>query len=598
MPNTPPIKEENDDLKGEKLLFSLDALADLSKSIASTKGFHENSKALLHHILGTLLISKGALLLYEESKRQLFVEAARGIKHKSERLNLTLQAVNQLIKHNRPLFIQEASDSLKAFFQDNKNLLGSWQSKLWLPIVIKQKLFGILSLGNKFMNAPYNQNDLSLLNIFAQNIAIAFYNHSLIEDLKRTNFELNYKILELENLYDLGLAISSLMDFNKLANEILMRAISLLDANLGALFVKKEDGSIEIASKFGAKATNEKELREIEQSIVNQIIVNEGEALIVNHPQSSDDLKSRKMLVVPIKVQDKMLGVLWVGDKEGRKKELIDFTKEDARLLSNFANQAAVALENAKLHEASLEKERMERELEVAASIQQNLLPKDAPRIKGFDIASLCIPCRQVGGDYFDFIPLSNNKLGLAIADVSGKGIPASLLVSTLQASLHAHSEGGYSPSQLVTKLAKSMYSCSLPNKFVTFFFAALDLSDGFFTSTNAGHNYPLIINSTGDVKQLKEGGFCLGLFENSEYNQEENQIQSGEILVMYTDGLSEAQNSKEEEFAESGVIEVVRENYKLKAAEIIDKIFESVKKFSSSEQFVDDLTLVILKAE
>jgi sigma-B regulation protein RsbU (phosphoserine phosphatase) len=598
MPNPPPIKEDNTDAKGEKLLFALDALADLSKSIASAKGFHENSKELLHHILGALLISKGALLLYDESKRQLFVEAARGIKHKSDTLNLTLQAVDQLIKHNQPISIRKASGSLKTFFQENINILDSWQSKLWLPIVIKQKLFGVLSLGNKFMNASYNQSDLSLLNIFAQNIAIAFYNYSLIKDLKRINFELNHKILELENLYDLGLAISSLMDFNKLANEILMRAISLLDANLGALFVKKEDGSIEIASKFGAKATNEKELREIEKSIVNQIIVNRGEALIVNHPQSSDDLRSKKMLAVPIKMQDKILGVLWVGEKEGRKKELLDFTEEDARLLSNFANQAAVSLENAKLYAASLEKERMERELEVAASIQQNLLPTDAPRIKGFDISSLCIPCRQVGGDYFDFIPLSNNKLGLAIADVSGKGIPASLLVSTLQASLHAHSEGDYSPSQLVTKLAKSMYSCSLPNKFVSFFFAALNLSDGCFASTNAGHNYPLIINSEGEIKQLKEGGFCLGLFENSEYNQEENQIKPGNILVMYTDGLTEAQNSKEEEFGESRVIEVVRENYKLKAAEIIDKILESVKRFSSSAQFMDDLTLVIIKAE
>jgi len=149
-----------------------------------------------------------------------------------------------------------------------------------------------------------------------------------------------------------------------------------------------------------------------------------------------------------------------------------------------------------------------------------------------------------------------------------------------------------------VQELAKSMYRCSLPNKFVTFFFSILELSKGKMASTNAGHNYPLIINSAGEVKRLKEGGFCLGLFEKSEYSQESNKISHGDIFVMYTDGLSETQNSEEEEFAESRLIEEVISHRKLKAAEIIDKILDSVKKFSSTDQFMDDLTLVIVKAE
>lgn len=594
----PAINNIDANEKAEKLLFALDALADLGKNIASAKDFHSNSKALLHHIMGSLLISKGALLLYDEDKRQLRVEASRGIKNKSSTLKLSIKAVNQLIDGDEPIFLQQPQGTIRSLVEENKSLLESWHCKLWLPLVLKKKLFGVLSLGNKFMNAQYNQSDLSVLSIFSHNIAIALYNYSLIGRLKNINFELNHKILELETLYDLGLAISSLMNFNELADEILMRAISLLDANLGALFIKKDDESVEIVSKFGAKAANEKELKAIEKSIVNQIIVSKGEALIVNHSKSTGELESRKMLAVPIKMQDKILGVLWVGDKEGRQKELLDFTEADARLLNNFANQAAVALENAKLYQASLEKERMERELEVAASIQQNLLPKEAPRIQGYDIASLCIPCRQVGGDYFDFIPLSQEKLALTIADVSGKGIPAALLVSTLQASLQAHSEAEHPPADLVQKLAKSMYRCSLPNKFVTFFFSVLELSKGELSSTNAGHNYPLIISSDGEIKRLKEGGFCLGLFEKSEYSQESNKINQGDILVMYTDGLSEAQNSKEEEFGEPRLIEEVCSHRKLKAAEIIDKILDSVKKFSSTEQFMDDLTLVIIKSE
>ena len=592
------MKEVDAEQKIDKLLFSLNALADLGKSIASIKDFYTNSKALLHHILGALLISKGALLLYDEDNRLLRVEAARGIKHKKDTLNLSFQAARQLIQEKEPILVNQAKGPLKKLINENKSLLESWQCQLWLPMVMKEKLFGILSLGNKFMNAPYTQSDLSLLSIFAHNICIALDNHRLIEHLKRKNFELNHKILELETLYDLGLAISSLMEFNKLADEILMRAISLLDANLGALFIKKEDGSVEIVSKFGAKMADKKELKAIEKSIVNHIIVNKGEALIVNRPPTNSSIKRRKMLAVPIKVQDKILGVLWVGDKEGRQKELLDFNEADARLLSSFAHQAAVSLENAKLHQESLEKERIERELQVAASIQQNLLPKEAPKIKGYDIASLCLPCRQVGGDFFDFIPLSPGKLGLTIADVSGKGIPASLLVSTLQASLQAHCEADYSPASIVHKLAQSIYRCSLPNKFISFFFGVMVLSQRKIISTNAGHNYPLILSYNDEIKRLKEGGFCLGLFEKTEYASEISPIKPGDILVMYTDGLTETQNSKEEEFGESRLIEEVQSCRKLKAAEIIDRLHNSIKRFSSSAPMRDDLTLVIIKAE
>ena len=268
---------------------------------------------------------------------------------------------------------------------------------------------------------------------------------------------------------------------------------------------------------------------------------------------------------------------------------------EDQRLLSNFGSQAGVSIENAKFYAESVEKERLERELQVAASIQRNLLPDSLPEISGFQMAATTLPSRAVGGDHYDFIRRDGEYL-IAIADVSGKGIPAALLVSTLHATFHALAEGEWQLPEMVSKISRSIYASSLSNKFITFVLVRLNPEQKTFHSVNAGHNYPLLISKEGEISTLCKGGMALGLLPGCEYQEEEISLSPGDILVFYTDGVTESFDLEEEEFSEERFRNLLLENRHRSAQEIFDAVLEDIKVFVGEAPQHDDLTLIVIK--
>ncbi|MFO7768310.1 MAG: PP2C family protein-serine/threonine phosphatase [bacterium] len=304
-------------------------------------------------------------------------------------------------------------------------------------------------------------------------------------------------------------------------------------------------------------------------------------------------------LLVPLKHRNELIGVLSIGPK------LADtgFNTEELTLLSLLSGQISVALENAWLHEERLEQERIREELAVARQIQQDLLPRSLPRGESFEVSAINLPSREIGGDYYDFIVTGEGEEGeaerllLVIADVSGKGTPAALLMASLQATLRAVREVRPGLAATAEKVNAALFRTTDTEKFVTLFMAELEVESRRLRYVNAGHNFPILTRASGEQVLLEDGGLLMGVMEDAGYEEGEVRLEPNDVLVLYTDGVNEAQDPRGEEFGEESLRTLIRERSYLGAREIRDEIYREVLAFAGSQPQYDDLTLVVLKA-
>jgi serine phosphatase RsbU (regulator of sigma subunit) len=243
--------------------------------------------------------------------------------------------------------------------------------------------------------------------------------------------------------------------------------------------------------------------------------------------------------------------------------------------------------------------ERIEEELakvRLAARIQRDLLPKEPPRIPGYDIAGRSIPAQTVGGDYFDFVPLDERHLAMCVGDVSGKGLPASLLMANLQASVRSQVLARASVSECMRRTNTLLYRSTDPGRFVTAFYAVLDFGRAELCFSNAGHNPPFLFRADGAAEKLEAGGLVLGIMEETEFEESSCRLEHGDLLVIYSDGVTEAMNARSEEFGEAGLGDVVRQSRAGTAAHVLNAIVEAALDFSGDRLQTDDITLIVLK--
>ncbi|MFZ1977988.1 MAG: PP2C family protein-serine/threonine phosphatase, partial [Bacteroidota bacterium] len=259
---------------------------------------------------------------------------------------------------------------------------------------------------------------------------------------------------------------------------------------------------------------------------------------------------------------------------------------------------AIISIENARLFQSAIEKQRMEDELKIAREIQQGLLPEHLPKINGFDIAAFNIPSKEVGGDYYDVIQRNDREYVLAIGDVSGKGVPASLLMANVQAVLRALAPSCTSVSKTTGQINDLVCSSIHgSNKFITFFWGILDSASHSFVYSNAGHNPPLLVHSDKTIDRLGAGGLILGIYETTQaYEESSAKLSSDDVLVLYTDGISEAMDADGKEFSEEALETVIKKNVHLSAQEIIREVRLAVEKHTQDTPQSDDITLLILK--
>ena len=298
-------------------------------------------------------------------------------------------------------------------------------------------------------------------------------------------------------------------------------------------------------------------------------------------------------MCVPLWNNREIIGLIY-SDREALHGQ---FTEEDLRLLTVLANLAALKIENTRLFEESLEKARMEQELVMAQKIQRNLMPQGNPVFEPFDITGNNWPCRHIGGDYFDFIPMDPSALGIVIADVSGHGVGAAFLMASLRASLYALLPSIKDLAILAATLNDIVYGDSDDDHaFISFFWGVLNRDTMEMTYVNAGHDPPLLINSAGNIRTLAGTGFCLGMFPSVSYETKSIRIEPDEILCLYTDGIVEGRNLENEEYGTDRLYRQLCECSELPAQDVLNKIYEGVRSFSASDELGDDMTLVIVK--
>lgn len=406
----------------------------------------------------------------------------------------------------------------------------------------------------------------------------------LQEQIRRQSFQESYRLVELEAVYEVGLAIASTLELDELSEGVLLRAVSLSDARRGALYLL-EDGSFELNRTIGGDARRRLEPDD------EQLTRLDGEATV------EQDLLpgARFALALPIEIDGSPRGLLAIGDKESRH-GVGPFAEADRRTLGLFANQAAIALENAHLHLQALEKERLEREMELAADIQQRLLPKDVPQVDGYEMIGWNRPTWQVGGDYFDFLPLADGRLGLVVADVTGKGLAAALLVSTLHSSLQLLFEGVSPDEALLARLNEHIVHSSSPNKFITLILAELDPATAKLRSLNAGHNPGMLVRADGSISELMPSGMPLGLLTGSSYHAQNLDIGVGDLLCLFSDGITECTSVDDLEFGEERLEQLLLRERHNPLPEVMAAIDSAMGEFSAGCSQSDDQTVVLLR--
>jgi serine phosphatase RsbU (regulator of sigma subunit)/pSer/pThr/pTyr-binding forkhead associated (FHA) protein len=389
-------------------------------------------------------------------------------------------------------------------------------------------------------------------------------------------------------------------------NETLQQVASLVFEAVPAercSIMMRGEGSKELKVAVARLRERQGEVGEIRVSrTIMDEVVGKGKSVLTADAQQDPRLMSstmtlqgiRSVLAVPLGVGEKVFGIIYADSPIAESR----FTEDHLKVLTTLASVAAIRVENARLMEEQIERERLEQELQLASEIQQRFQPTAPPVVPGYELQGISFPCYEIGGDYYDFIARADGRLVVTLGDVSGKGTAAALLMSSLHAAVHAQAASHNSLAETIGAVNNYLAENTPANRFVTLFYAELDPQTGSLSFINAGHNPPLIVHHAGTVENLAAGGLPLGIRPNAEYREGRTQLHPSDVLVIYSDGVSEATSPQGEEFGTDRLYEVVARNLDASAAGIRDRIEAALTKWAQGTPAGDDITLVIVKRQ
>jgi len=353
----------------------------------------------------------------------------------------------------------------------------------------------------------------------------------------------------------------------------------------------KREQALNLLKKYNV---NDKVLRH--SLVVNRFAVSLANDLIKDtrfKGKIGTDLPFNSLLSVPLLLKGELIGILTVFNKcsdEG-------FTKDDQRLLAIIASQSSQIIENARLLEEERKLRIMQEEMRVAKQTQINLLPKEIPQIPGYSVAANTIPAKDVGGDYYDIIKIDDKHFAFCVGDVTGKGMPAAMLMANIQATLKAQILNGCSCTNSLVNSNNLLCASTEPTKFVTLFLGILGTESKEICFSNAGHDPPLHFTNS-KINKLITGGMLLGSFPDSQYEQDITIMEKGDVLILFSDGITEAMNKDNKQFGEEKLIEIIKNNREVDPKSLIEKIISSVKEHAGTTPQFDDMTLMIIKRD
>jgi sigma-B regulation protein RsbU (phosphoserine phosphatase) len=436
--------------------------------------------------------------------------------------------------------------------------------------------------------------------LYALSVRLRAANNHFLWELARYAAQRDAELGKLQKLIEASRTLNSTLNLDELLTIILKTTLEIVDADRGTVYLLDEahqelwsriliaEEKIDIRLPLGkgiagyVAATGD--TLNIENAYLDARFNPDFDRLTGYHTES--------ILCMPMKNnQEKTIGVVQLLNKHKG-----PFTSEDESFLGALSVHAAIALENARLYEQEKQKIAMEKELIAAREVQFSLIPKELPTLPGFDFAASFVPAREIAGDLYDFIPLENGKLVMCLGDVAGKGLPASLLMSNVQATLHDLATIHPAPKDCLSRTNTLLAQRTGPEKFVTLFFAVISPGDGLLRYCNAGHESPLIVRPSGEVHRLEAGGIPLGMVEEFPFQDGAAVLAPGDVLAVFSDGVTESMNTSGDQFGPDRLLAILQRCRNESATSILREIEHAVKQHAGETRQMDDMTMVVVK--
>lgn len=551
-----------------KLRRNLTALVEFSRIINSSLDLEFILNNILLTCMGKFLATKGIIALNENGK--LKIKVSKGLP-------------SNIVKNCHEIKTATLLDNDESF----KLFLSTCNLQTFEKIYSSEVCLGVIALGEKLNKSPYTEDDQEFLKTILNISASAIQNSLVVNELKQVNRELDSRINRLNSLFELSKEFGLFSESTKVAKLLVYSVIGQFLVSKFAV-ISFDGAAIKILeSKFPQdeliSAIRKYNSSKVEISLTKKQIAEE----------LGDFFALGVELIVPMQLQGKTKGLIFLSKRINN----LDYSESDIEFIYSVGSLAIISLENKRLFKEELEKLKLEEELELAKDIQRNLLPGKLPGFNNFEIAAINISSKQVGGDYYDVIPLEDDKFAIAIADVSGKGVPAALLMANIQAFLKTICRQGI-PIDSATGLINDLLCENITDgKFITFFWALVDENNQTIKYVNAGHNPPLLVRNS-KITKLGKGGMVLGVMKTQDpYISETVELMKGDVLVLFTDGITEAMDSSKNEYSDERLEQLALNIYKKSAQEILFEIQADVQNFSKGTIQSDDITLLILKA-
>jgi len=555
------------DAENIKVKRNLTALVEFSRIINSSLDLDFILSNILLTCLGKFFATKGIIAL--KINGALVPKSFKG---------LSLDAINKFpkLKGGEDLF----EDKLfKKYLTENHIVTVE-------KISSSQECLGIVCLGEKLNKNPFTVSDLEFLRTILNISSSAIHNSIMIDELKHVNRALDRRVHRLNSLFELSKEFGMFSESTKVAR---LLAYSVIGQFLVSKFavITFRPGEIEILeSKFDEKelflAIKGYDFTAYENSISKNEIAENFPLLEILGIE----------LIVPMQLQGETKGLILLGKRINNH----IYSETDIEFIYSIGSLAIISLENRRLFKEALEKQKLEEELEIARGIQKNLLPHSIPQFKSFEIAAINISSQHVGGDYYDIITLNENNFCIAIGDVSGKGVPAALLMANIQAFLRVICKHGMDIAEATGIINDLITSNITDGKFITFFWGMLNEVDKTIQYVNAGHNQPLLIRK-GKIHKLDKGGIILGVMKTfTPYITETIHLEKDDVIFLFTDGVTEAKNFNDEEFSDEKLENLSIKLANLPAAEILQSVKNEVQSFAKGTLQSDDITMLVLK--
>ncbi len=550
-------------LESEKILKrNISALIDFSNKINSNLDVDFTLRNLLLTLFAKFFITKGAILLYN-SKNLLENRFSKGI---SETFSEEISKLNE--NENE--------------IENLENLYQKYNLKYIFEIKHSENRLGFLILGNRINKEQLSNDDFDFIQSILNIAATSIQNSLMFEKITSINQQLDSKINQLNSLFDLAKEFSGVFDVKLAAKKFIYTV-------LGQFLISKYSiiscgSSYEIIeSKF-----DENTIKQICEE--NRDILQNPNVSSITH---SNLKKNGIEIAIPMKMKDEIKGIVFLGKRANG----MEFSKSDIEFISSVASLATISMENGRLFNEFLEKKKIEKDLDLARTIQQNLIPSNLPKLNNFEISAINKPAKKVSGDYFDVIKLVGNRILIVIADVSGKGMQAALLMANLQAFIKSLARKSDFKIAESTNILNDLVSENTINgSFITMFWGILDDTNKTFEFVNAGHNPPLLIRN-GNIEKLKVGGMILGVMETLvPYSSRIVQLNSNDFLYLFTDGITEAMDENLREFSDEKFEQIASNFNGNTSSQAVEKILDEVSIHTKNVEQSDDITLMIIK--